>query len=200
MIGPDAILNYLHVASHEQRQQGKAWYKTANAFAHGVADRYGIHPEQAAYALAALSPQQSWGANQRSLVLLLETNSTYGLGANIAKARRILAGESPSTVLAPPNPARVTGSKVRAFADCIIAGGRTSTVCVDRHAADVALGRRLAASPLPAGFITGARYETIAAAYRLAAQRSGGQFTACEVQAITWIVRRTLKHGEGRFN
>ncbi len=190
----DNILDTLRRATPDQVREGQAWYRTARAFTDGVANRYGVHPDQAAYALAALSPQQSWGSNQRSLVLLLDTGSTYGLGANIGKARRILAGEPPSTVLAPPNPKRVTGNKVRAFAECIIAAGRTSTVCVDRHAADIALGRPVDATPLPSGFLTDARYRTIAQAYRLAAQRSGGRFTACEVQAITWLVRRADKH------
>lgn len=199
--GPDAILATLRQATPQQVQRGKAWYSAAHTFATGLADRYGLPggPEQAAYVIAALSPQQSWQSNQASADLLLRTGSTFGLGVNIAKARRILAGEHPADVLRPPNPKRVTGNKVRAFADCIIARGRTRTVCVDRHAADIALARPLDASPLPAGFLTDARYHAIAAAYRLAAQRTGGRFTSAEVQAIMWIVRRDAKHGEGVY-
>lgn len=199
--GADAILATLHRASPAQRARGKAWYSTAHTFATGLADRYGLPggTEQAAYVIAALSPQQSWSANQQSADLLIRTGSTFGLGANIAKARRILSGENPATVLAPPDPTRRTGSKVRAFAECILANGRTSTVCVDRHAADVALGRSSDAPPLPAGFITAKRYDLISTAYRQAAQRTGGTLTACEVQAITWITRREDKYREGAF-
>src|SRR5690606_15154417 len=119
---------------------------------------------------AALSPQQSWAANQRSATLLCSTGSTFGLGANIAKARRILAGESPTTVLAPPNPKRITGDKVRAFGRLIANPDDPETVCVDRHAADVALGRPTDAAPLPPGFLSHKRYTLIADAYRLAAE------------------------------
>lgn len=194
--GAAAILRTLHRATPVQIERGQAWYSAAHTFATGLAERYGLPggTAQAAYVIAALSPQQSWSANQQCADLLIRTGSTFGLGANIAKARRILAGESPLTVLAPPNPARITGSKVRAFAECILASGKTSTVCVDRHAADVALARSTDAKPLPAGFLTAHRYSIISAAYRQAAQRSGGRFTACEVQAITWIARRDAKH------
>lgn len=199
--GADAILRTLHAATPTQVQRGSAWYQVAHTFALGLAERYELPggAAQAAYVIAALSPQQSWSANQQSADLLIRTGSTFGLGANVAKARRILAGESPHTVLAPPNPARITGSKVRAFAECILANGKTSTVCVDRHAADVALGRPIDAKPLPAGFLTAHRYGILSAAYRQAAQRTGGQFTACEVQAITWITRREDKYRPGAF-
>ena len=198
--GPTAIhLAYL-AATERQVREGSVWYDTAHAFATGLAERFDLPGgvRQAAAIIAALSPQQSWGANQRSAVLLLETGSTFGIGANIAKARRIIAGESPEIVFTPPDPARRTGEKVRSFFRLIANPSDPETVCVDRHATDIALGRPTDASALPAGFLTFKRYSNIADAYRLAAEWT--THTPAQVQAITWVARRHNKYREGAFD
>lgn len=189
--GPDAILRTLADATAAEVEGGRVWYRTAHVFAAGLARKYGLSSTtQAAYMIAALSPQQSWGSNQRSAVLLLETGSTYGLGANIAKARRILAGETIASVLDAKGGR--SGHKVRAFGALIANPDDPETVCVDRHAADVALARPLHATPLSAGWITPKRYGIISDAYRLAADVT--PYSPSQVQAITWLVRRNRKH------
>lgn len=126
------------------RALGLQWYPLARAWLETLAQRYapwGATLESVAGACAALSPQVSWLDQTRFLPgflesVLVERDTTTlphpGFLRNRARAARILLGESPESVLG--------GPKVTAFYACIL--GDAERVCVDRHAATVALGER----------------------------------------------------------
>ena len=122
----------------------------------------------------------------------------------LAKAARILAGESPEAVFESR-----TYYKVANFYRGIMSNGREG-VCVDRHAWDVYTGIRHCDSAhesttLPVRpNVAGKRYMEAHAAYTEAAQiiseREGREVSGCEVQAVTWIVWRRRYWGEGAFD
>lgn len=92
------------------------WYEQVNGLLAGDKHRLA--------ALAALSPRLSIRANFRAL-RQLETlgDTTLAFPANVHKARRILSGEAPLTVLG--------GAKVRAFYRSLMLV--PGAVCVDNH-------------------------------------------------------------------
>ena len=165
-------------ASLQERTEGREWYAQAWRLALEVDPD---HPTRAAGVIAALSPLTPW---DRNVWLVRETYRTGGLsggtlGANRVKANRILSGEDPLLVL--------SGSKVRAFFAGIVSQGAADLVCVDRHAYDLAVGRRYGSDVRP-GLASQSGYERIASAYVRAARylHVGPQ----ELQAITWVAWR----------
>lgn len=158
--------------------EGREWYAQAWRLALEVDP---LHPTRAAGIIAALSPLTPW---DRNVWLVRETyrNGTLEsgtLGANRVKANRIMAGEDPLLVL--------RGAKVRAFFAGIVSKGASSDVCVDRHAYDLAVGKRYGNGDRP-GLQTKDGYARIAAAYVRAAKRLG--VGPQELQAITWVAWR----------
>lgn len=172
--------------------EGEIWYATARDFAIGLAAFTGYPLPAVCGVIAALSPQRSWGENQRAAHALCTGRPVRGLTRNTEKAKRILAGETPLSVFVPPNPKRETGHKVRSFYRNL--RGQTSAVTVDRHAACIAglcevhaLDRKGA-------------YDDVADAYRAAAAER--QVPSSTMQAVTWVTWRALKHpkNRGAFN
>lgn len=88
---------------------GAIWYRDALAAIVDTATLYGLSGDAVAGIVAALSPRQRWESNIADAVRVISgRGNVRALGANAAKARRILAGEDWRHVL--------SGPKVRAFA------------------------------------------------------------------------------------
>lgn len=180
------ILAVYDAATPEDLAEGEDWYATAQDFCAGLAGFSGYPLHAVCGVVAALSPQRSWGENQRAAHRLCTGRPIFGLTRNTEKARRILQGETIETVLQPPNPKRITGRKVRAFYENLT--GNEIAVTVDRHAACIAgvcdhLDSRN-------------RYVEVASAYQYAA--TVRHTTPSTMQAVTWVAWRALKHPNNR--
>lgn len=180
-------------ASDEDIISGIEWYKDAHRFAETLGYEHNYTLEQTSAIIAALSPQLSWGMNVRAAETLLRTGKVGGvLGANVAKAKRIMEGESIDSVLGRNDTAK-SGFKVRAFHRCILTAGRDEyAVCIDRHAHALAFGSR----DTPA--LTANRYREVAHSFRRATQILNEEqpielrpiLTPSAVQATVWITWR----------
>jgi len=183
----------LDTADASEWRAGVSWYRTARRIA-GVIGRSAGYRGPAAYVvgagvIAALSPSLDWDRNVAAARGVVATRDRSGdarfqSAANVAKAIRILDGESPLDVLG--------GSKVRAFYRCILDPSDTAPVCIDRHAAAVAYGRSLTDADMSRA-VGGPRFELLADAYRAVGAARG--LTPSAVQAITWVTWRNLKRG-----
>lgn len=153
-------------------RDGATWYETAHVLAIKLDPS---DPARAAGVIAALSPQVSWERNVMLATRAYKDGLATGtLGANCRAADRILAGERPLDVLG--------GPKTRAFFTLIANPYDRETVCVDRHAFDIAAGQTGHAQRVK---LTPKRYEEVANAYRKVAR--GTTLTPAQVQAITWV-------------
>lgn len=180
------ILRTYRKATPADLHDGLNWYSTAHTFARGLANRYSLPGghTQAAAIIAALSPQRSWGDNQRAADHLCRTGTTWGLPLNVLKAQRLLHGESPIAVLNATS--GKSGHKVRAFYVCIAEAGKTDAVCVDRHAFAIAQGRSTSGDYNA----TPKQYLATADAYVRAAADT--PHTPAQLQAVTWVTHRRL--------
>lgn len=196
-ISAEHVLSVYKSATEEERSEGADWYQAAHTFARGMSDRYGLSLAQSAGIIAALSPRLSWDLNMRAADTLARTGDCATLFSSKLKAKRILWGrESVESVLQCPRCQRkagkhvCSGQKVRAFFACILAAGECDSVCIDRHAFDIAAGhvtddvtRKL--------LDRRGGYDTVANAYREAARIAG--VSASTVQAVTWVAWRNAK-------
>jgi hypothetical protein len=166
------------------RVYGLTWYDNVRLWASDLAERYieyGATTSTIAGAIAALSPQCSWLDQTRFLPAFLESvlvaRDPYtlphpGFTGSRIKARDILLGKAkPSRILG--------GPKVRAFYAGIL--GARHSVCVDRHAASIALGYRR--ESLPPKWLA-----EIQQAYRLAARWLG--VMPRDLQALLWCFHK----------
>ena len=174
------ILAVFDQASVAELDEGLNWYREAHALAVRLNPS---DPIQAAGVIAALSPITPWERNVNLAIRAYEDGYASGsLGRNCTKADQIMAGNDPLDVL--------KGDKVRAFFNCIAYPETSQTVCVDRHAFDIAHGRVTNDATRAALGRKGA-YDTVARAYVRAADALG--YGAPAVQAVTWTVWRRLK-------
>ena len=185
---PWLIVNVYMSADDVTIADGRSWYVRAHAIACELAPG---DPATGAGVLAALSPQMGW---LRNVALAREYVATSkapkGItGDNALKAEKILSGAfSPLEILG--------GDKVRAFYACIIDPGNVESVCIDRHAFDVAVGRVTSDETRKALRRVGV-YDAFAAAYREAArilsELFGETILPSQVHVVTWVVWRKLK-------
>lgn len=151
--------------------EGLCWYANAHRIAAVIADGDAL---AGSGVLASLSPMTSWPRN----IILARMVWTLGDCPHTMRcrimAKAIRLGAPPLCVLC--------GPKVRAFHTCIVSGGDTDAVCVDRHAFDAAMGRRMRRSP------RASEYPAVAEAYRSAA--STLSVPPPVVQATVWCVQR----------
>lgn len=172
--------------------QGARWYVEANRLALELSPG---NVERGAGVIAALSPREIWTRNANNARLLFANGGTgtIGLGANVAKAMRIYAGEAPLDVLG--------GPKVRAFYGCIVDAGWGSDVCVDLHAWHVATGQ-VEAIDSQGALARKGMYERTASCYRRAAaiisREQGEHVSPAMVQATTWLWQRREVHRGAR--
>ena len=188
------ILNVYRSADAQQIAAGMIWYETAHNEALKLSAEFSLSIEQTAGIIAALSPQVSWGFNLEWARAICERDRTqYGLSLSQGRAEMIRYNPDipPLDILG--------GPKVRAFYACIESAGMTDTVCVDRHACDIATGLRGSFNSL-----TDRRIRIIQAAYVSAARRlaitGGPVLSAAQLQAITWITWRARYWSAGAFD
>lgn len=179
------IVDVWRQATVSELVEGMEWYRDAHALAVKLDP---ANPSQAAGVIAALSPMMAWGQNVNLAVRAYADGKASGaLFTNVAKANRILAGESADAVLG--------GDKVRAFWG-VIADPSSDAVVIDRHAFDIAVGR---VTNNESRYALGRKgvYESFARAYvraaKTIARETGMDVSASQVQAVTWTVWRRLK-------
>jgi hypothetical protein len=145
---------------------GGAWYAEAKRTARALSRKHGVKVSVAAGVLAATSPRQRWASNVGITAALLEDPlaPVPCFAANVAKARRIIAGEAPLSVLG--------GDKVRAFYRAIMGDQDAAVV-------DVWMFRAM-------GVVAGGiKYAEAEAALREAAASVG--ITVSTFQATVWV-------------
>lgn len=193
-----SILAIFFLASQAEVEEGRQWYINARLFCDRLSTDYHLSREIVAGVVAALSPNNRWERNLIDAEALCKVWACDGdldsvrvstFGSNKQKAIEILKGAAPLDVLG--------GLKVRAFYGCII--GSDDSVCVDGHAYSIWIGNRVPTTQTPK--ISPKLYETIANDYKLAARQisgiTGRQFSAAEVQAVTWVAWRNLVKAGG---
>lgn len=168
------IISVYERATEDQRARGMAWYPTAHQLADFLSEGDVV---RGAGVIAALSANKAWDINQRLAADALNGNAHGHTGTNLAKVARIMAGEAPETVLP-------MGAKTGNFYRCIVDPTDAEAVCIDRHAHDVAVGRRY--GDAERGLSSKGRYAVLSLAYRNAAAKLG--ILPSELQAITWVV------------
>lgn len=174
------ILKVYHDASEFDRR-AKDWYRQAHAECKALADETGLALESVVGVVAVISPRLKWEVNVNEARRIIRGETSRALGKNVAKARRILAGEKPQEV--------VSGPKVTSFYRNILNPDDTHAVTIDTWAARVWSGDWAWGKSVDARL-----YEKIAADYREAAAEVG--LLPCELQAITWEnVRRIVTGG-----
>lgn len=116
------LVTLYNSASVATRNAGATWYQTARKAARSMARDTGTTESVAAGVIAALSPRIHWVRNIKAARDVLATGKATGVfRVNLAKARRILAGERPLAVL--------SGPKTRAFYRAIM--GDESAAVID---------------------------------------------------------------------
>lgn len=157
------------------RQDGASWYGRARAVAASI-DPTAV--DRAAGVIAALSPQTSWEHNVRL------ARRTYAIG-QASGHTRLFCGRANAIYRDGVAPLSVLGGrKVRAFYTLISDPTDRTTVCVDRHAVAVAVGRTLSDRERKILERAGV-YDAVSDAYRAAAEALG--IPAHAVQATTWL-------------
>lgn len=111
-----------------QRYRGMEWYPFAHDFAYVIGNG---NVSVAAAVIAALSPQKAWVTNMGLATDAMNGDIHGHVGDALAKVRRILAGEDPTTVL-PMN------KKTGHFYMNILDPTNADYVTLDRHAIRVA--------------------------------------------------------------
>lgn len=183
------IIDAYERASEDQKLRGKAWYVTANQLATMISDG---DTRRGAGVIAALSANKAWPENTKLATRAFASGKATGHVRNaLTKATRIMNGADPADVLP-------MASKTGNFFLCIDNPSHPTAVCVDRHAHDVAVGRRFGNDDR--GLSARGRYNAIADAYRTAAARLS--IVPATLQAITWVVqiesiRRADAYGYG---
>lgn len=194
------ILAVYFAANYHEQLKGGRWYSDALNFCESVAQSTGLSVGTVAGVTAALSPNNRWNRNQadtESICRVFSAGTIYDAkqakvgtyNQNKNKALRILGGESPLEVLG--------GLKVRAFYSCIL--GDVNAVCVDGHAYSVWLGQYVPTTKTPK--ISPKLYASISQAYFQAAETinnvTGQQYSAAQIQAITWMVWQRVRKDVG---
>jgi hypothetical protein len=194
------ILATYFLASESEIRQGVAWYDDANIIANRIADSYSLSSRIVAGVIAALSPSNKWERNIRDAdnfcrvfaadgdPLALKV-STYG--RNRVKALNILNGDDIDATL--------NGRKTVAFYHCI--AGDDGHVCIDGHAYNIWMGERIPLDSVPS--IGKGLYASIAGDYiqatTLINRVCQTEYTAAQVQAITWTAwRRMIGENSGK--
>jgi len=155
----------------EERWEGINWYRIVNANVVKLANESGHAAGQVAGALAALSPNTSWGRNWYMLEELIKTGETTGLGTSIKKAKLCLQSNERQLEQIWEKP-----MKTARFAyNCGNPDG-TDYITLDRHA--------LALAGIDAKSLNGTGYELLESIYLNVARSVG--MRGHELQALTW--------------
>jgi hypothetical protein len=172
------ILSVYFQADAGEIRDGLSWYRDARRLAITIT---GLTPSRAAGIVAALSPNTAWSVNLAIAGRFVATGDNVHTGKQMDKARAILSGRRPLSVL--------KGPKERPFYANIIRPADPIPVTVDRHAYSIWAGQ-------PETRVPPRLVETVAADYRAAAEIL--DLLPNQVQAITWIAWRRLHNSIGR--
>lgn len=171
-------------ATEDQKLKGKQWYPVAHDLAEMIS---GGDVRKGAGVIAALSANKSWSENVKLSARAFASGKATGhTKVMLTKATRIMNGEAPENLLP-------MDLKTGNFYRCIVNPSDPESVCVDRHAHDVAVGR--AYGNEERGLSSKSRYNVIADAYRRAAKHLG--MVPCELQAIVWVAQVENLRGVG---
>lgn len=178
----DRIVATYGRATAEDRESGAAWYADGERIISDLSEQTGHTREHVAAVVSHLSPRTTWSRNVYGATMLVTTGTAPTcIGANVERARKALASDSPLDTFG--------GPKTRRFARNLL-GDRT-VVTVDVWAARVAFGDSV---PNPEAALSRVGvYDAVEHAYRLAAARLG--VDPVTVQATTWIVARNGRKG-----
>lgn len=187
------VLSVYHLATAANIRDGLTWYLRAHDFARVVGGGRAHHVARNAGIIAALSPMNEWKNNKRKAAQLIsqrgrvvigaDGKNGIGLSANVVKAVRIYRGEDPMQVLG--------GDKVTAFYRTILDPTGDIEPVIDRHAFDIAVGRRT--NDKTRGILDRKGvYTQFANVYREAAVLAG--IGSAQMQAITWVAWKEM-HG-----
>lgn len=208
------VLAVFRAASADDVAEGRAWYASARSVARELADSLDGDIDRAACTLAVLSPLTPWSRNvqlARQAYALARDGAGFDdmvtgpdrlrtIGSHARKAAAIVLGADPWSV--------VGGPKVTPFARRIVDAGTgnvgPSSVVIDRHAHDVALGAVTDNATRGRNLSRRGSHERFALCYVRAAavlSRTGEApgITPSELQAVTWVAwRRTAGHAQAR--
>jgi hypothetical protein len=173
------IIRAVDTASPEATKEGLFWYPTAHEIADVVSKG---DPEKGAGVIAALSAGGGeWGRNVRDAEHLIKhgvlPEGSKATTDQLESARRIREGEHFRDVLP-------KGKKTYNFAEAILNPQHPHAVTVDTHHADIAGGLKMPWK-VDRGLDSLGRYNTIADATRIAAERKG--MSPSETQAVAWV-------------
>jgi hypothetical protein len=175
----------VRMGSDTDIEEGKLWYPRAQEIAHEIG---GGDIRKGAGILAVTSPQVPWSENVRMARDIGRTGTTKGFitQETIGKARRMLEGEDPETILPMK---QKTGHFYRNIKD----PSDPTAVTIDRHAHDLAVGKQWGSQDR--GLAAIGRYNTFVDAHMKASQRlSDIGLTPPQTQAVGWVNWRRL-HG-----
>lgn len=191
------IENTYKAADPDVRAAGAIWYPARYDEAEAVGKMARVHGggseqemsdvERGAGIISALSPQMPWERNveyAREIARHGKTNGSTKVFRGNALAIR--EGIHPRDVL---DPERTGGKshKTWNFFQNIAEPDDPHPVTIDRHAHDIAIGRRLGDDAInPRGLSAEGRYNNFAEAYRQAAHHLGIERTN-SLQAATWL-------------
>ncbi len=161
------LRNLLKETTIEEWVEGCEWYPKAYQIAKELSG-LGLDIDSICFLMASLSPRQSW---DRTLYMVKEH----------------LAGNAPKWIAAKG------GDKVMAFYESIRLAGRSDEVCLDRHMASAAAGRKLSEKELSQFFGSPKRKKLVAEQVRRLAKEK--KVYAAEMQAILWVTWRNRYGG-----
>jgi hypothetical protein len=182
------VLSVYRSASAAQVHAGMEWYINAHEYAKSLDSRF----HRAAGVIAALSPMNQWDNNmtkaarvyaQQGIIEWRGTKNGIGLANNVRKAVAIYNGDDALDVLG--------GDKVRAFFLSIADPAGDHPIVIDRHAFDVAVGKRTN-DKVRRSLERKGEYERFSTAYRDAAYIVG--IGPAQLQAVTWCAWKG-RHG-----
>lgn len=170
----DNIIDVYRRATVEQFLEGKNWYPSALKLSREL-DPENVN--RAAGIIAAFSPQCPWWRNVELVKRIYATGEATGhTGVQCAKAQAIFEGADPAIVLG--------GKKTTNFYHNIVSPLDSSTVTIDGHAFDIAIGMQTGEWARKSLQRKGV-YERFADAYRHAAILFN--IPAPTMQAVTWV-------------
>jgi hypothetical protein len=217
------IVNIYSEAKHYEHVVGKHWYYKAHLFCSSIAKEFtdlglpNLTDSRTAYALAALSPRNSWENNKRDLRFVLHSllphhaqlqsdvddfahYRGFAFLPNIEKARAILT-QPAHTELSELLKLVGKGAKTLAFAKLcsnVVIEDDTCIVCIDTHAISTAIGKRVFAGESNKVFNNPVASEHLARAYRAATVQINlvyhQSLEPYQVQAITWVTWKRLNN------
>ena len=184
--GERNVLNLYNKARTYEREIGVSYWKELRR---RLAFQFGEeNVEKMAGAFCALSPNNSEDSNWRDLESMwqawrqgkvLKDVSVHTYGANKSKAKQILTGQHPLTVL--------NGRKTRSMYHNIVEPQDRTYVTVDGHMVSVWQGKRLT---MDQAVLTDKEYTVIEAGIKIIALRAG--LIPCQLQAILWLAHRRI--------